>query len=307
MTGSVSGAQLRAFIERIERLEEEKRTIADDIKDVKAEAKGCGFDLPTINAILKLRKKDAAERDEAQAMLDLYMSALGMLPLFEEPAASYSEAKGREYPNDFDLSDNESREMRGFVAGLTDEQKAAALAYDGEDGPIGEITDNQESGPAPSGSTSVPAESASDEISAQDDVGATASSTNSNLDPHLSAGPDGGLSIPSEDAVRAKSDDVGASSSVGAAHERIIYRHESSQAVTNPNSVASSSRQPDTAGAVTPPAVPAPLSDDDIPAFIKQDKPDCLKLKDGHCRISFATSALCAECNQHRAMARALA
>ena len=53
MTGSVSGAQLRAFIERIERLEEEKRTIADDIKEVKAEAKGCGFDLPTINAILE--------------------------------------------------------------------------------------------------------------------------------------------------------------------------------------------------------------------------------------------------------------
>lgn len=127
MNGTVSGAQLRAFIERIERLEEEKRTIADDIKDVKAEAKGCGFDLPTINAIIKLRKKDAAERDEAQAMLDLYMSALGMLPLFEEPDTSYSEAKGR-----------------GFLSGLTDEQKAAALAYDGEDGPVGEITDNQD-------------------------------------------------------------------------------------------------------------------------------------------------------------------
>lgn len=127
MNGSVSGAQLRAFIERIERLEEEKRTIADDIKEVKAEAKGCGFDLPTINAILKLRKKDQAERDEAQAMLDLYMSALGMLPLFDEPSASYSEAKGR-----------------GFVATLTDEQMAAALAYDGEDSPVGVITDNQD-------------------------------------------------------------------------------------------------------------------------------------------------------------------
>lgn len=53
-------------------------------------------------------------------------------------------------------------------------------------------------------------------------------------------------------------------------------------------------------------ASPARHSDDGIPAFIKQDKPDCLKLKDGHCRLSFATSALCAECNQRRAMARAL-
>lgn len=54
-------------------------------------------------------------------------------------------------------------------------------------------------------------------------------------------------------------------------------------------------------------ASPTAHSDDDIPAFIKQDKPDCLKLKDGHCRISFATSALCAECNQHRAISRASA
>lgn len=93
MTGSVPGAQLRAFIERIERLEEEKATIADDIKEVFAEAKGTGFDVPTMRTIIRLRKKDAAERDEAQAMLDLYMSALGMLPLFENEAVpSYSQS-----------------------------------------------------------------------------------------------------------------------------------------------------------------------------------------------------------------------
>lgn len=76
---TVAGAQLKAFIERIERLEEEKQSIADDIKDVYAEAKGNGFDTKTMRQIIKLRKKDKAEREEEEAMLDLYLSALGMI------------------------------------------------------------------------------------------------------------------------------------------------------------------------------------------------------------------------------------
>ena len=79
---TVSGAaadQLRAFIERIERLEEEKKAIADDIKDVYAEAKGTGFDAKIIRKIVSLRKKDVAERQEEEAILDLYMKALGMV------------------------------------------------------------------------------------------------------------------------------------------------------------------------------------------------------------------------------------
>jgi uncharacterized protein (UPF0335 family) len=75
---TVAAGQLRAFIERIERLEEEKQTIADDIKEVFAEAKGTGFDTKAIRTILRLRKKDAAERQEEEAILDLYMAALGM-------------------------------------------------------------------------------------------------------------------------------------------------------------------------------------------------------------------------------------
>lgn len=75
---TVAAAQLRSFIERIERLEEEKKVIADDIKEVKAEAKGNGFDVKAINTIIRLRKQDAAERQEAEAILDLYKSALGM-------------------------------------------------------------------------------------------------------------------------------------------------------------------------------------------------------------------------------------
>ena len=75
---TVAAGQLRAFIERIERLEEEKQTIADDIKDVFAELKGTGFDTKAVRTIIRLRKKDQAERQEEEAILDLYKAALGM-------------------------------------------------------------------------------------------------------------------------------------------------------------------------------------------------------------------------------------
>ncbi|AZO52520.1 MULTISPECIES: DUF2312 domain-containing protein [unclassified Mesorhizobium] len=75
---TVAAGQLRALIERIERLEEEKKTISDDIKEVFAEAKGTGFDTKAIRTIIRLRKKDQAERQEEDAILDLYMAALGM-------------------------------------------------------------------------------------------------------------------------------------------------------------------------------------------------------------------------------------
>jgi uncharacterized protein (UPF0335 family) len=75
---TVAAGQLRALIERIERLEEEKKTISDDIKDVYAEAKGNGFDTKAIRAIIRLRKQDQAEREEAETILDLYKAALGM-------------------------------------------------------------------------------------------------------------------------------------------------------------------------------------------------------------------------------------
>ncbi len=77
---SVARDQLRSIVERIERLEEEKKAIADDIKDVFAEAKGNGFDVKTLRTVVRMRKIEAAERQEQEAMLDLYMSALGMLP-----------------------------------------------------------------------------------------------------------------------------------------------------------------------------------------------------------------------------------
>ena len=77
---SVARDQLRSIVERIERLEEEKKAIADDIKDVYAEAKANGYDTKTLRKVVSLRKVEVTERQEQEAMLDLYMSALGMLP-----------------------------------------------------------------------------------------------------------------------------------------------------------------------------------------------------------------------------------
>jgi uncharacterized protein (UPF0335 family) len=71
--------QLKAIVERIERLEEEKKTISDDIRDVYAEAKGNGYDVKALRTIVRLRKQDANERAEQETILETYMQALGML------------------------------------------------------------------------------------------------------------------------------------------------------------------------------------------------------------------------------------
>ena len=70
--------QLRAFVERIERLEEEKKTIADDVKDVYGEAKAMGFDTRVLRKVIAIRKQDTNERLEQEAILDTYLHALGM-------------------------------------------------------------------------------------------------------------------------------------------------------------------------------------------------------------------------------------
>ena len=78
--GGIAGERLRSFIERIERLEEEKRTLAADIKEVYAEAKGSGFDAKTMRQIVRLRRMDKDDLDEQETLLDIYKRALGMLP-----------------------------------------------------------------------------------------------------------------------------------------------------------------------------------------------------------------------------------
>ena len=74
----VAAAELKQFVERIERLEEEKKAIADDVRDVYAELKGRGFDTKAVRQIVKIRKQDHAERKEMEAILELYMQALNM-------------------------------------------------------------------------------------------------------------------------------------------------------------------------------------------------------------------------------------
>ena len=88
----VAREQLKSVIERIERLEEEKKAIADDIRDVFAEAKANGFDVKVLREVLKLRKMDLAERQVLDATRDLYLQALGMLPEFEPAQAETARA-----------------------------------------------------------------------------------------------------------------------------------------------------------------------------------------------------------------------
>ena len=74
----VAAEELKQFVERIERLEEEKKAIADDVRDVYAEAKGRGFDVKAIRSIVRLRAKEPQQREEEEAILELYIEALGM-------------------------------------------------------------------------------------------------------------------------------------------------------------------------------------------------------------------------------------
>ena len=76
--GGIAGERLRAFVERVERLEEEKAALAADIKEVYAEAKGVGFDIKILRKIISLRKLDRSDRLEQEELLDIYMRALDM-------------------------------------------------------------------------------------------------------------------------------------------------------------------------------------------------------------------------------------
>jgi uncharacterized protein (UPF0335 family) len=83
--GGVAGEHLRSFIQRIERLEEEKKTISEDIREVFAEAKSNGFDPKIMRQVLKLRRMETADRQEQEALLETYLAALGMLEAVDAP------------------------------------------------------------------------------------------------------------------------------------------------------------------------------------------------------------------------------
>lgn len=85
--GGIAGERLKSFIERIERLEEERRTLGADIKEVYAEAKGSGFDTKIMRQLIRLRRMDKDDLDEQESLLDVYKRALGMLPAEASEAA----------------------------------------------------------------------------------------------------------------------------------------------------------------------------------------------------------------------------
>lgn len=88
---AVSRDQLRSIIERVERLREERKTIDDGVKDIFAEAKGNGFSVPAIKHIIKVRGQDRNERAEFEAVVDLYMAALGMIDATHEQVREAAE------------------------------------------------------------------------------------------------------------------------------------------------------------------------------------------------------------------------
>jgi uncharacterized protein (UPF0335 family) len=77
-TGGIAADRLRSIVERIERLEEERKALGNDIKDIYAEAKSAGFDVKVLRQIIKLRKQEPAEIEEQETLLDVYRRALGM-------------------------------------------------------------------------------------------------------------------------------------------------------------------------------------------------------------------------------------
>lgn len=189
MSNMIAGDVLRSYIERIERLEEEKKSITDDIKDVYAEAKANGFNAKALKEIIKLRAMDKDERAELEATMDLYMHALGMdgTPLWEaagveEPEQTISERAKAKRP-----SRRQAEAIKDALAGmgtpvpLTEEEKAKGVtaAFVGKDGTRSSIAFGMR---APvdhdpeTGEILDPVETAAKVVETHDDIGKAAES-----------------------------------------------------------------------------------------------------------------------------------
>lgn len=121
--------QIKSIIERVERLEEEKKTLSDDIRDVYAEAKGSGYDVKALRTIVRMRKQDANERAEQEAIIETYMHALGMLA--DTPLGQSAIERLAASP-----SVREAVAALGTPVELTEEEKAKGYtsAFIGKDG-----------------------------------------------------------------------------------------------------------------------------------------------------------------------------
>lgn len=219
---TVSAGQLRAFIERIERVEEEIKAANGDKSGIYKEARGCGFDVKAIRQCVAARKLDSAEREERTAIFELYWSALTGSVHVHTPA--------RENIEKFPPHDPETGE-------ITDTQEQPETAT--------------QSRPACPRSHTPPAARGVDE----------------------SAAPHSPSATPRADAVAAAPRPQAATATLSETDD------------FDPSKLAFLSRD----------HTPKPIG----------DKPNCLKLKSGHCKIGFATSALCADCNDARMKVRA--
>ena len=123
--GGVAGDRLRAFVERIERLEEEIKQLSDDKKDVYAEAKGDGFDVKILKEVIRLRKQDKNERDERDSLLDVYLHAIETAPAKMEPAASRVAARTQIRPAEATIGQS-ARERRTLVRSMAPSDEITA-------------------------------------------------------------------------------------------------------------------------------------------------------------------------------------
>jgi len=121
----IAGPQLKSFIERIERLEDEKRALGEDIKEVYTEAKGSGFEPKIMRQIIKIRRMDKAEHDEQETLLDLYKRALSMVPEWgptPRPPSSGRALSQRMHPSHHSSASARSRRasLRGILVDYRD-------------------------------------------------------------------------------------------------------------------------------------------------------------------------------------------
>lgn len=242
MADTIPVAQLRAFVERIERIEADIKDLNGDKSEVYKELRGCGFDVKAVRAVVAKRKLDTADREERDAMFDLYWSALNgtgtedATRVHVHEGQSYADQKGRG-GNHLDPSVSKASSAETGEKEIT--------SFDPE---TGELTDNQESEANPARSSAYVG-TAPDENPTQDDAVAPTSSTNSTI-----SGGNGPAAAGS------------ATDEASTSYAPAINSH--SQEILPPA---------DTAGGVVPPAPPATLSDDEPfqpPAFLERDYSD---------------------------------
>jgi len=241
---AINVGHLRALVERIERVEADIKDLNADKSDIYKEARGYGYDVKAIRAVVAKRKLDSAERDERDAIFGLYWDALNGASRVHVHEA-----------DEFDLLTGEIHDTQDQPETATGSVSAAQVRSEG----FRTFT-------SPAGTDAVPstpAASVSDAIARKDHQSVSPSSPDGSASTESAAGKVSELAQPS------------------------------------PPKQA----EPIKAGEGVPPLSPAILSDEEVvPAFMK-DKPGCLKLRGGHCKIGFATEALCAECADKRARA----